>query len=458
MVADPRVGREWLLALKPSGSVAIGSAASSAPTVAETIAHVGEDPVRWAIEVGREMALTITREIPAFGGGEGPFHMLRKGTESATLRSLALLAHPRLELSPITEEALEGDRDFVRRGIALDKVLRGIRLGHAGMAQAFLNACERLVDADRRADEMRAVSEDLFRYIDSFSDSMVVEFLAERDRWITTAAAARAETVRQIVSGDDVDARAASSALAYDLDRRHLALIAWVSRGNEVSDLERVATADLHAAGATNTLMVPVGSSALWAWGTLPTTRSPDTPAPSGVSASSDIRVARGLPARGIEGFRQSHEQAARAERLARLAGDRARKSTDYADVAAITLLAEDLPSARDLVRRELGPLASSANPMPTLRDTLLRYLEHERSITTVANELHVARGTVAYRVRKAEEVLGREVGRRRFELHAALLLAETLGDVVLSPAEATDRPASDEESISALPVRSPRP
>ena len=449
MVGEPRVGREWLLAVKPHGSVALSSAASSTPTVAETITHVGEDPVRWGIEVGREMALTITREIPVFGGGDGPFHMLRKGTESATLRSLILLAHPGLELSPITEEALEGDRDFVRRGIALDKVLRGIRLGHAGMAQAFLNACEGLVESARRADEMKAVSEDLFRYIDSFSDSMVVEFLAERDRWITTAAAARAETVRQIVAGEDVDVRAASAALAYDLDRRHLGLIAWISRGNEVSDLERVATADLHAAGATNTLMVPVGSSALWAWGALPSSSHlADTPAPLGVSANSDIHVARGLPARGIDGFRQSHEQAARAERLARLAGDRAQVSTDYADVAAITLLAEDLPSARDLVHRELGPLASSANPMPTLRTTLLHYLEHERSITTVANELHVARGTVAYRVRKAEEILGRDVGTRRFELHAALLLAETLGDVVLSPSGAANRPTSTDEAI----------
>ena len=433
----PVVGREWLLELEPRDSVALSSAASSAPTVAETIAHVGEKPVRWAIEVGRDMALTIAREIPVFGGGDVPFHMLRKGTESATLRSLVLLAFPHTELNPITQEALEGDRDFVRRGIALDKVLRGIRLGHAGMAQAFLSACEGLVEPDRRADEMKAVSEDLFGYIDSFSDSMVVEFVAERDRWITSAAAARAETVRQIVAGEDVDVRAASSALAYDLDRLHLALIAWVSRGNEASDLERVATAVLHAAGATTTLTVPVGSSALWAWGTIPAPRSLDAPPRSAEPGSTDIRVARGLPARGVDGFRQSHTQAARAERLARLAGDQARGSTDYADVAAITLLAEDLPSARDFVRRELGPVASSTTQMSTLRETLLQYLEHERSITRVANDMHIARGTVAYRVRKAEEILGHEVGQRRFELHAALLLAHALGEVVLAPSEA---------------------
>lgn len=433
--ARPAAGREWLLDLKPRGSVAISSAASSTPTVAETITHVGEEPVRWAIEVGRDMATTITREIPVFGGGEGPFHMLRKGTESSTLRSMVLLAFPQVKLSPITEEALEGDRDFVRRGIALDKVLRGIRLGHAGMAQAFLGACKSLVEPARLADEMKSVSEDLFGYIDSFSDAMVVEFLAERDRWITTAAAARAETVRQIIVGDaDIDVRAASSVLAYDLERRHLALIAWVSRGDEVSDLERVAAAELQAAGATASLMVPVGSSALWAWGALPSTRAPEAPTPQPRLDDTGIRIACGLPGRGLEGFRQSHAQAARAERLARLAGERARRSTHYDDVSALTLLAENLPSAREFVQRELGPLASSTSQMPTLRETLLHYLEEERSITTVANDLHVARGTVAYRVRKAEDVLGHEVGERRFELHAALLLAQCLGAVVLSP------------------------
>ncbi|GAA4558307.1 hypothetical protein [Pseudonocardia xishanensis] len=366
-------GREWLLELRPRGPIALDSAASSSPRVAETIAHVGEEPVRCAIEVGHAMAVTITREIPVFGGGDGPFQMLRKGTESSTLRSLVLLAFPAAELQPITEEALEGDRDFVRRGIALDKVLRGIRLGHAGMAQAFLGACEDLVAGDRLADEMKAVSEDLFRYIDSFSDSMVVEFLAERDRWITSAAAARDETVRHVLSGDDIDVRAATSVLSYDLHRRHLALIAWVGRESEASDLGRVAAAELAACGATSTLMMPVGSSALWAWGVLPGSGPTATPSPAPVVRDTDVHVARGLPGRGVEGFRRSHQQAARAERLARLAGDRAARSTDYADVSAITLLAEDLPSARDFVARELGPLATRTSAMPTLRETLLR-------------------------------------------------------------------------------------
>jgi DNA-binding PucR family transcriptional regulator len=136
-----------------------------------------------------------------------------------------------------------------------------------------------------------------------------------------------------------------------------------------------------------------------------------------------------------VNGFRRSHAQAVRAQRLAQLAGSRAAAVTDYADVSAVSLLVEDLESARELVESELGPLAASTAQVSTLRETLLHYLEQERSITTVAADMHVARGTVAYRVRKAEDLLGHDVGQRRFELYAALLLAQSLGEAVLPSA-----------------------
>ncbi|MEU3271999.1 hypothetical protein SAMN05421630_110221 [Prauserella marina] len=39
--------------------------------------------------------------------------------------------------------------------------------------------------------------------------------------------------------------------LGYDLDRCHLAVIAWADSENEVAQLERLADADLRACGAT---------------------------------------------------------------------------------------------------------------------------------------------------------------------------------------------------------------
>jgi DNA-binding PucR family transcriptional regulator len=102
--------------------------------------------------------------------------------------------------------------------------------------------------------------------------------------------------------------------------------------------------------------------------------------------------------------------------------------------VAVVALLAGDLDAAGEFVRRQLGGLADRSAPMAALRTTLHHYLDAERSLVDVAGRLHVARGTVTYRVRRAQEVLGHDVDDHRFELRTALVLAEELGDAVLRP------------------------
>jgi hypothetical protein len=414
-------GREWLAALGPVGEVTLDEAAGSPATIGDAVARIGERPVCWAIEIGREIATRIIRDIPAFGGGDAPFEVLRQGTEAAMVRALLLLADPRCGLTAEIEESLEGTREHVRRGIPLDLVLRGIRLGHSDITRSFLQACERGVEPARRVEEMAAVSDELFDFVDGFADSMAREFLSEYDRWTTSAAATRAETVNAVLAGEAVDPAAASRILAYDLTRVHLGLTAWTDHPVSGSALHLAATDLLRARGATATLVVPLGAGRLWAWGSV---AGPGGPVPT---LPDDVRVAFGLPGAGVAGFRRTHEEARRVERLRTLGGP---GSGDYADVAVAALIAGDLIGARDFVRRELGALVEPT--AEDLRATLLAYLEAERSVATVSAGLHIARGTVTYRVRRAEQILGRDVGERRFALHTALLLAAELGPAVL--------------------------
>ncbi|ALL79594.1 hypothetical protein AD006_30790 (plasmid) [Pseudonocardia sp. EC080610-09] len=425
-------GREWLLGLTPSrADVAVGDAAGTPGSVGDAVSRVGAAPVSWAIAIGHDMAARIIREIPAFGGGDAPFEMLRRGTESSVLRALLLLAQPDAGLATITGESLEGIREFVQRGISLDGVLRGIRLGHADMARGFLRACEARVDPARLPDEMQAITDELFAFVDGFSDAMTREYLAEYDRWTTSAAATRAETVRAVLDGgaDGPDPVTASRTLDYDLSRTHLGAVVWARSVRPDAGLHRAATEALQARGATTTLIVPVGSGQLWAWGTV-RPGQPDMPAP--VTPGDGIRVAFGTPAPGPDGFRRTHREALRAERLRRIGGDAHDGTTEYDDVAVPALLAGDLTAAGEFVRRELGGLAAPGAQMADLRTTLLHYLAAERSLVTVAGELHVARGTVAYRVKRAEQILDRPAGDRRLDLHVALLLADELGEAVL--------------------------
>jgi len=59
-----------------------------------------------------------------------------------------------------------------------------------------------------------------------------------------------------------------------------------------------------------------------------------------------------------------------------------------------------------------------------------------------VAKELYVHQNTVAYRVKKAEEMLGRRVTEQPAELTCALTLAATLGPAVLVTEDAITAPA----------------
>jgi len=226
---------------------------------------LGAGAARWAVDLGHRMATEIIEEIPAFGGSDEAFETLRMGTESSCQHALITLAtgDPGAALS--TEESLEGDRDFVRRGIRLDLVLRGIRIGHARMATELLGAAATLVPAGERTAEMERTSTLLFAYIDLFSSSMAEEYLAEHDRWVTSAAAERAELVRDLLDGRPVATADVSQRLGYQLERHHVAMVLW-QPGTEHSptDLQRAAARLVEAHGCGASLEIPHGTSSLW--------------------------------------------------------------------------------------------------------------------------------------------------------------------------------------------------
>jgi hypothetical protein len=244
------------------------------------------------------------------------------------------------------------------------------------------------------------------------------------------AAQLRAETVRQILRGDVVDEELAVGRLGYELHRHHVALRV-ASCSHEVRGLERAALEAAAALGRGEPLVVPSGAASLdvW-WGAY---EPPTTVRLDGYRPPEGIRVAFGAPGQDVAGFRRSHDQAVQAARVAALAGNRASAVTGYARVELVSLLAVDLPRARAFVHAQLGPLAADEEPAARLRETVLAYLAAGGSGTRVAKELYVHQNTVAYRIKRAEELLGRRVTARSVELTCALTLAAALGPAVLA-------------------------
>lgn len=437
----PPSQRAWTARLVPQGEVDLDLATCPSAIIEDAVARVGAGPVRWAIELSSVVVRRIVSDVPVLGGSPAGVAMLRRGNEATTLWALFALVEGQAATPPTDEATLEGIREFVHRGVPLEQVLHGVRIGHAATTDAFMRACAELVDPEAAVDELAAVSRELFSYVDDLSDTMIRTYLVEHEVWSTSAAAARADIVRSLLRGPaTTDVGEASRALGYDLRRTHEGVVVWSDSPSGDSKLQAAAIEALRARGATMTLVVPVASGRLWAWGTVPrddTCRADSWETIAEALSRQRMQAAFGTPGDGVAGFRRSHREAERGERveqLRRAAGRVPRHTTAYADVAAVALLAADLGAAGDFVRRELGGLAARSAPMEALRTTLYHYLDAERSLLDVARRLHVAKGTVTYRVKRAQEVLGHDLDDRRFALHTALALAEELGDAVLLP------------------------
>lgn len=391
--------------------------------------------------IGAGMAEHIHERIPEFTGTADEQVLLGSTAASCSanveqiLRMLGQGAQPHTLTVP--EPAIEYAEGLVHRRTPLATLLRSYRLGHG----YFLNLAgsrlrEGIGDEGVLVRSLEATSSFTFEYIDTISDRLVEAYHVERDRWVRTAAAVRAEAVRNILDGLPINERSASSHLGYELRRSHVALILSGNPDEDADDapsLEREAIEAAAKIGCSGPLMIAAGSRTLWAWcGTF------KPPSPAAMACleshipSRGVRLAVGRPSYGIEGFRVSHQEAGHATRFWGSGGSASGGTTSYRTVEVVSLLAADADRARRFVLAELGPLAEQSEGAARMRMTLLGFLANGCSHVRAAQELHMHQNTVYNRVRRAEELIGCPVTERRMELQTALMLAETLGPEVL--------------------------
>jgi hypothetical protein len=346
------------------------------------------------------------------------------------LRLQKLGAGPDALVLPV--EAAGWARSLVRRGITLATLLRAYRLGHAWLWDHWSQLLhERVPDGEEFVGAEQQSSAFMFAYIDLISDVLVAEYGTERERVMRSAEQLRAETVRAILAGEPLDGEVAGRRLGYELRRHHVALRVS-GRGSELRGLERTAREAAAAVGAGDPLVVATGAATVDVWSGALRAPSPLTGLDAYVPPEG-ILVAVGTPGHGIDGFRRSHAEALQAARVAALARGAAAAVTRYERVVLVSLLAIDFPRARAFVATRLGPLAAPEEPAERLRDTVLAFLVAGGSATRVARQLFVHQNTVAYRVKRAEELLGRRVTDDPIELTCALTLAAVLGPSVLA-------------------------
>jgi DNA-binding PucR family transcriptional regulator len=146
-------------------------------------------------------------------------------------------------------------------------------------------------------------------------------------------------------------------------------------------------------------------------------------------------RITAGQPAPGLDGFRQTHQQALRAQDVANLARPGSQVTT-FAETGPVALLLADLQATRGWVWQVLGNLADDDEHAARLRDTLHVFLATGGSYVATAERLTLHKNTVQYRIRKAEDVIGHPIEGQRSDIEMALRICHELGSPILRPAQ----------------------
>lgn len=304
-----------------------------------------------------------------------------------------------------------GERDD---GLAV--ALRAQRLLHDELWQtwaAFTDA--QIADRASHSALLASSTRALAQYTDAVCEGLSAAWPEARRRRRRGMDVPVEELLGRALCGAPDAAADALAALGYPADGRHLAIAA--PPGPDVEGLAR----RLELACATNVL---TDGATVW----IRLTRSVSVERVARARPLLDLGCPVGLgdPGLGLEGFRQTRQQAADALRIASLRGRP--DITRYRDVALEAVLCADEPRARELARIELGPLAGDDDVAVRLRATLAAYLAAGESQVATAQRLFIHEKTVKYRLRQAEALLGCTIAERRAQIGAALMIHRAFG------------------------------
>lgn len=268
-------------------------------------------------------------------------------------------------------------------------------------------------------------------WIDDAIETLIEAYVAERHRLQEGAAARRAEQIESLL-GSSPPAEDLSGSLGHALNQWQTAYVVWSADAESLTSdaTPQVATAVAEALGAPPPLSMVAGSRELYCWAA-----TPSRPDLSGLAALEPIlgglRVAVGLPGKGVPGFRASHAEARAAQRLA-LSAVPASPLVRYDDVELLCLVSGQDTLMRRMVAREIGPLGDPDKNLALVRETVLAFLT-TLNVEAAAERLFVHKNTVRYRIAKAEELLGHPLSERSTQVELALRWAALFG----SPVEA---------------------
>lgn len=333
---------------------------------------------------------------------------LKTAVRAAVDFALQGIGRTQRDLAPVPIELLSQARLAAQAGVSLDTVMRRYAAGHSILADMLAEEAEASsASVNDLKHALRGQALRLERILAVVGD----EYRREATARLGHVETRRADQVRRLLAGEMID----PEEIPYPFDSFHIALV--IGARPESSKVRELATTL-----DRRLLFVQPSDQAAWAWLGGRSNLDADDVVHAVEAAIPDREIAIGEPAKGLSGWRLTHQQAAAALPIA-LKSER--PIVRYCDVALIASVLRDELLVTSLRALYIEPLAHGSGEAHALRDTLRAYLAHDRNISSTASALRVSRPTVARRLRAAEKLLGGPLGPRALDVQTALRIDE---------------------------------
>lgn len=323
-------------------------------------------------------------------------------------------------------------RSLARRGLDLGVLLKVYRAAHPGVFSFVSEITDALSEDDPPSNAaLKFMWTRAEQWMDDSVEQLISTFYEEREYHLAGALARRAEIVEALLSGTAPGTEDPSGDLGHALTQWQTAFVAWAPEaGRGATDpLLGIAAEAARALKAPRPLSIVAGSRDVWFW--VATPAEPDLAALAGLTDQLDgARLAIGLPAPGVSGFRSSHDEARAAQRLV-LPAPSAPPLVYYRDLELLCLVDTEDAALRRMVAREIGELCGAEKNLAQIRETTLTYLTSQLNVAATAERLYVHRNTVRYRLSRAEELLGHPLADRAAHVELALRYVALFGPPV---------------------------
>jgi sugar diacid utilization regulator len=242
------------------------------------------------------------------------------------------------------------------------------------------------------------------------------EYNLECQQTARSPAQRRAELVQRLLAGAPVDSIELRT-LGYEFDAWHLCVI--LMGGNAEKAVRHLAVGH----GCELLLVACEGEMRAWLGGRRKLAIT-DIEQVQSVREHMGVSVVVGEAARGLEGWRLTHQQAEAALLVARL---RPRQVTRYLDVAPEANALRDEALAKSLIEAYVSPLDDMSIGGHSARRTLRALFETEHNVSSAAHKLDVDRSTVHRRRNEIERRLDCRLHEQQVNIEIALRVEDLL-------------------------------